>query len=71
MLLRQKIYTVYIMTNKNNTVLYTGMTNNINRRVFQHKNKTFHGFTKRYNVNKIVYFEKLNQKLANNWRLNK
>jgi putative endonuclease len=52
-------YTVYIMTNKNNNVLYTGMTNNINRRVYEHKNKIFNGFTKKYNIDKLVYFEKL------------
>lgn len=57
---KQKIYSVYIMTNKNNTVLYTGMTNNINRRIFEHKNKVYNGFTKKYNVDKIVYYERLN-----------
>jgi len=53
-------YSVYIMTNKNNTVLYTGVTNNINRRVFEHQNKVYNGFTRKYNVNRIVYYEKLN-----------
>jgi len=49
------------MTNKNNTVLYTGMTNNINKRNFQHENKIFsNSFTKKYNVDKLVYFEHLN-----------
>lgn len=52
-------YTVYIMTNKNNNVLYTGMTNNVNKRIFEHKNGIFNGFTKKYKVNKLVYFEKL------------
>jgi putative endonuclease len=46
-----------MMTNKNNTVLYTGITNNLNRRVFEHKNKIFAGFSKKYNTNKLVYFE--------------
>lgn len=48
---------VYIMTNKYNTVLYTGITNNLMRRVFEHKNKVNKGFTSRYNVDKLVYFE--------------
>jgi putative endonuclease len=59
-MLSGKKYSVYIMTNKYNNVLYTGMTNNINRRVFEHKNKVYNGFTKKYNVNKIIYYEKLN-----------
>jgi putative endonuclease len=48
------------MTNKNNTVLYTGMTNNINKRNYQHKNKVYESFTKKYNIDKLVYFEHLN-----------
>lgn len=49
------------MTNKNNNVLYTGMTNNINRRNFEHKHKLFeNSFTKKYNVNKLIYFESVN-----------
>lgn len=50
-------YYVYLMTNKNNTVIYTGITNNLERRVYEHKNKLFKGFTSRYNVNKLVYYE--------------
>jgi len=50
-------YYIYIMTNKNNTVLYTGVTNDLKRRVYQHKEKMVEGFTKKYNVNKLVYFE--------------
>ena len=50
-------YYVYILTNKYNTVLYTGMTNDLVRRVYEHKNKLVDGFTKRYNLNKLVYFE--------------
>jgi len=49
-------YYVYIMTNKSGT-LYTGLTNNIKERVFQHKNKLVEGFTKKYNINKLIYFE--------------
>lgn len=48
---------VYIMTNKNNTVLYTGVTSDLRKRVFEHKEKIFKGFTKKYNINKLVYFE--------------
>ena len=50
-------YFVYILTNKTNRVLYTGMTNNLQRRVFEHKNKLIEGFTKKYNLTKLVYFE--------------
>jgi putative endonuclease len=45
------------MTNKNNTVFYTGVTNNIKRRVYEHKEKMVGGFTRRYNINKLVYYE--------------
>ncbi|MFH1538473.1 MAG: GIY-YIG nuclease family protein [bacterium] len=48
---------VYIMTNKYNSALYTGVTNNLDRRVCQHKEKQKEGFTKKYNVNKLVYYE--------------
>jgi len=52
-----KQYFVYIMTNKWNKVLYTGVTNDLKRRVHEHKEKTVKGFTKRYNVDKLVYYE--------------
>jgi len=45
------------MSNKNNTVIYTGVTNNLKRRVYEHKEKMIDGFTKKYNVDKLVYFE--------------
>ncbi|MGC8791743.1 MAG: GIY-YIG nuclease family protein [Desulfurella sp.] len=48
---------VYIMTNKYNSVLYTGVTSNLAKRVHQHKNKTIEGFTKQYNIVKLVYYE--------------
>lgn len=49
---------VYILTNKNNTVLYTGMTNDLRKRVWEHKEKLYKGFTNKYNVEKLVYFER-------------
>lgn len=50
-------YYVYIMTNRNNTVLYTGVTGNLEGRVIQHKQKQITGFTSRYNANKLIYYE--------------
>ena len=50
-------YYVYILTNKNNNVLYIGLTNDLERRVFEHKNKLVKGFTKKYNLNKLIYYE--------------
>jgi putative endonuclease len=52
-----KEYLVYIMTNKYNTVLYTGVTNDLMRRVWEHKEGIGSGFTSRYRVNKLVYYE--------------
>jgi putative endonuclease len=52
-----KQYYVYIMTNKDNNVLYTGVTNDLKKRVYEHKNKLAEGFTKKYNVIKLVYYE--------------
>ncbi len=48
---------VYFMSNKNNTVIYIGVTSNLLKRVFQHKSKAYKGFTSKYNCNKLVYFE--------------
>ncbi len=48
---------VYLLTNWNNKVMYVGMTNNLERRVFEHKNKIIDGFTKKYKLNKLVYYE--------------
>ena len=53
----EKEFCIYIMTNKNNTVLYTGVTNDLKRRVFEHKAKLVDGFTKKYNITKLVYYE--------------
>ena len=52
-----KYYYIYIMTNKMNTVLYTGVTNNLIRRVYEHKEKLTPSFTSKYNVTKLVYYE--------------
>jgi putative endonuclease len=56
-----KQYYVYIMTNKGNRVLYTGVTNDLQRRVYEHKNKLVKGFTKKYNVIKLVFYEVCNE----------
>ncbi len=48
---------IYFLTNKNNTTLYVGVTNNLVRRIYQHKQKRVSGFTKKYNLVKLVYFE--------------
>ena len=52
-----KLYYVYIATNWKNTVLYTGVTNDLDWRMFEHKNKSTKGFTSKYNVNKLVYYD--------------
>ena len=55
--MEERQYYVYIMTNKRNTVLYTGITNDLKRRVYEHKTKLVKGFTKKYNINKLIYYE--------------
>lgn len=52
-----KQYYIYIMTNYANTVLYTGVTNDLIRRVYEHKHKLVKIFTSKYNINKLVYYE--------------
>ena len=52
-------YYVYLLTNWNNKVMYLGVTNNLERRLYEHKNKLVKGFTEKYNVNKLVYFEEM------------
>lgn len=54
-------YYIYIMTNKINKVVYTGVTNDLQRRVDEHKRGETEGFTKRYNVHKLVYAEKFDK----------
>ena len=52
-----KQYYVYIATNHRKTVLYTGMTNNLERRVYEHKNKLIEGFSSKYNVDTLIWCE--------------
>ena len=52
-----KQYYVYLLTNKGNTVLYTGMTNDLQRRLYEHRKGPVESFTKQYHVHKLVYFE--------------
>ena len=73
-----KSYYVYIMTNKSRT-LYTGLTNNLERRVYEHKNKLVPGFTNKYNITQLVYYEETNdvqvalarEKQIKGWRRSK
>jgi putative endonuclease len=58
-----KEYYVYIIANKSGT-LYTGITNNLERRIFEHKNKLVDGFTKKYEINRLVYFDSTNDVTA-------
>ena len=55
--MREHNYYVYIVTNWNNKVMYVGMTNDLERRHDEHKTKVNEGFTKKYNVHKLVYYE--------------
>ena len=48
---------IYLMTNRNNTVIYTGVTSDLKKRIYEHKSKLIDGFTKKYNVHKLVYYE--------------
>jgi putative endonuclease len=50
-------FCIYIMTNNGNTVLYTVVTNDLKRRVYEHKEKLVEAFTKKYNISKLVYYE--------------
>jgi Predicted endonuclease containing a URI domain len=55
--MQDRSYFVYMMTNQNNRVLYTGVTNDLIRRVHEHRTKRIQGFTAKYNVDKLVFFE--------------
>jgi len=52
-----KEYYVYILASKRNGTLYIGVTNNLKRRIYEHKEGLIEGFTKKYNINELVYFE--------------
>lgn len=54
---KDQVACVYIMTNAHHSVLYTGVTNDLIRRVMEHRNKEVKGFTKKYNMDRLVYFE--------------
>ena len=60
----QRQYWVYILTNARNTVLYTGITSDLLRRVYEHREKLSPGFTSRYNVAKLVYYEQFQDALS-------
>ena len=53
-------YYIYIISNWNNKVIYIGITNDLERRIYEHKNRIFEGFSKKYNLNKLVYYEYTN-----------
>ena len=55
----ERTYYVYLLTSKNNRVIYVGVTNDLKRRVYDHKTKVVKGFTEKYNVNKLVYYEQI------------
>jgi putative endonuclease len=71
-----KSYFVYIMASQENGTLYIGVTNNLDRRVYEHKHDLIEGFTKQYKVHKLVYYEEspsvddaiLREKQLKNWR---
>lgn len=60
----QQKYYIYILSNYTNTVLYVGITNDLIRRVWEHKQKLAPGFTARYHVDKLVYFEEFTDSLS-------
>jgi putative endonuclease len=60
----EKQFYVYIMTNWNNTVLYTGVTSNLLARIFQHKLKLNPGFTEKYKIKKLIYYEEIADALS-------
>ena len=68
-------YYVYIITNRNNNVLYIGITNNLKRRIYEHREKLISGFSKKYNLKKFIYYEStsdvksaiLREKQLKNW----
>ena len=73
------MYYVYILTNKSNTTLYVGITNDIARRVQEHKSEVFKGFTQKYHIDKLIYLEEFSnvdqaivrEKQIKSWRREK
>lgn len=71
-----KTYFIYIITNFTNTTLYIGITNNLERRIFEHKHELLNGFSKQYHLKKLIYFEEYNdiqealtrEKQLKNWK---
>ena len=63
-MLKEQHYYVYLLTNRNNKVIYVGVTNDLERRTYEHKNKLLKGFTEKYHVNKLVYFEETSDVMA-------
>ncbi|WP_424244058.1 putative endonuclease [Elusimicrobium posterum] len=59
----EKVFCVYIITNWDNRVLYTGITSSLKQRIWQHKNKIAEGFASKYNCNKLVYYEMFSEPL--------
>lgn len=57
-------YFIYLLTNWNNKLMYVGMTNNLERRIYEHRNKLVDGYTKKYNIYKLVYFEETSDVMA-------
>ena len=55
-----KIYYVYILASKQNGTLYVGVTDNLQRRIYEHKNNSVKGFTQKYNIHNLVYYEETN-----------
>ena len=66
--MKERLYCVYIMTNEHKTTLYTGVTNNLQLRVLQHKSGEGSTFTRRYNITKLVYYEVTRDIRAAIWR---
>ena len=60
MIHKNKQYYVYLICNKNNTTIYTGITSDIKRRIWEHKNKITEGFSSKYNLYKLIYYEIFN-----------
>jgi putative endonuclease len=60
----ERRYYVYLLTNWNNKVMYVGVTNDLVRRLYEHKNKLVEGFTNKYNVSKLVYFEETTEVIS-------